>query len=82
MTVYAINNLINKEQIESYKKYLGVKHFTVMYSDWANEFNIRIAKGHRCNEQKKQLVLKRIIQMNDLMNMPIKYIQMNGVQLT
>ena len=81
MAVYAINNLISKEHISVYKKYLGVKHFTLMYSSLSNEFNIRIAKGHCYDERKKQLVLKRIIQSNNLMSIPIKYIETNGVRL-
>lgn len=81
MAVYAVNNLISKEQINSYKKYLGVKHFTVMYSDLLNEFNIRIAKGHYYDKQRKQRVLKRILRVNNLMNISINYIQTNGVRL-
>lgn len=81
MTVYAINNLISKEHINVYKKYLGVKHFTLMYSDWLNDFNIRISKGERYYKHKKNLILKRIIQTYKLMNLSIEYIKKNGIQI-
>lgn len=81
MTVYAINNLITKEHINVYKKYLGVKHFTLMYSDWLNEFSIRISKGERYDKHKKNLILKRIIQTYKLRNLSIEYIKKNGIQI-
>lgn len=59
MTVYNITKIIDKSLLNSIKVYLNVDKVTVLYSDWANMFGVKVSFNfYTVNKEKINAVNK------------------------
>ena len=68
MTVYNITKLIDTKTLNAIKVRYNLKRIQVMYSDWFNEFGLRLLPKEQVHNDLKELLLKYIIDKFDLMN--------------
>lgn len=68
MTVYNITKLIDTKTINAIKIRYNLKRVQVMYSDWLNEFGLRLLPKEQVHNDLKELLLKYIVDKFDLMN--------------